>query len=82
VLASRPVIDETQRESAEELRGKAVIDREACMGSGNCVYWAPAVFDLDDDGIAIVVGEIAGNEELVRVAIVNCPTAAIHIVDA
>ena len=82
MLASPPVIDETKHESAEVLRGKAVIDREACMGSGNCVYWAPAVFDLDDDGIAIVVGELAGNEELVRVAMVNCPTSAIHIVDA
>ena len=30
------------------------IDREACMGSGNCSFWAPGVFDLDDDGIAIV----------------------------
>ena len=31
------------------------IDRDACMGSGNCSFWAPGVFDLDDDGIAIVV---------------------------
>jgi ferredoxin len=59
-----------------------VVEREACMGSGNCVYWAPAVFDLDDDGIAIVLGDLAGNEELVRVAIENCPTSAISIVDA
>ena len=25
------------------------IDRDVCMGSGNCVYVAPWVFDLDDD---------------------------------
>ena len=31
------------------------IDREVCMGSGNCVYEAPGVFDLDDDGVAFVV---------------------------
>ena len=31
------------------------IDRDACMGSGNCSFWAPGVFDLDDDGIAIVL---------------------------
>ena len=24
------------------------------MGSGNCSFWAPGVFDLDDEGIAIV----------------------------
>jgi len=28
------------------------INRDACMGSGNCSFWAPGVFDLDDDGIA------------------------------
>ena len=31
------------------------IDRELCMGSGNCSFWAPGVFDLDDDGIAVVL---------------------------
>jgi ferredoxin len=51
------------------------------MGSGNCVYWAPDVFDLDDDGIAVVRGDLAGNEETVRVAMVNCPTSAIKVVD-
>jgi ferredoxin len=52
------------------------------MGSGNCVYWAPDVFQLDDDGIAVVYGDLAGNEELVRVAMVNCPTSAIRITEA
>ena len=35
------------------------IDRESCMGSGNCSFWAPGVFDLDDDGIAIVLDPTA-----------------------
>ena len=35
-----------------------LIDRDACMGSGNCVFWAPAVFDLDEDGVAVVRGEL------------------------
>jgi ferredoxin len=64
------------------LGAKIVVEREACMGSGNCVYWAPAVFDLDDDGIAVVLGDLAGNEELVRVAMENCPTSAISIADS
>jgi ferredoxin len=49
------------------------------MGSGNCVFWAPGVFDLDDDGIAIVRGDLAGSEEEVRRATANCPTSAIRI---
>ncbi len=60
-------------------RQRAVVDRDACMGSGNCVYWAPAVFDLDDDGIAFVGGDVAGNEEAVEQAIGNCPTRAISL---
>ncbi len=56
-----------------------LIDRDACMGSGNCVFWAPAVFDLDEDGVAVVRGEVTGHEEEVRVAAQNCPTSAILI---
>ncbi len=48
------------------------------MGSGNCLYWAPDVFDLDDDGVAIVAGDLLGHEESVRVAAKNCPTGAIR----
>jgi len=55
------------------------IDRDSCMGSGNCVFWAPGVFDLDVDGIAVVVGDPAGREEDVRQAAANCPTSAIRV---
>jgi ferredoxin len=56
-----------------------IIDREACMGSGNCLYWAPGVFDLDDAGVAVVSGNLAVNEENVRRAAMNCPTRAIRV---
>jgi ferredoxin len=56
-----------------------IIDREACMGSGNCLYWAPGIFDLDDAGVAIVTGDLEGNEENVRLAAKNCPTRAIQV---
>jgi ferredoxin len=59
--------------------GEVVIDRDACMGSGNCLFWAPGVFDLDDDGVAIVSGETADREDEVHQAAANCPTAAIHL---
>lgn len=48
------------------------------MGSGNCLYWAPGVFDLDDDGVAVVVGDVGAHEEQVRLAAQNCPTQAIR----
>jgi ferredoxin len=52
------------------------------MGSGNCVYWAPDVFQLDEDGIAFVRGDMAGNEEQVALALKNCPTTAIRLASA
>lgn len=57
------------------------IHRERCMGSGNCAYWAPGVFDLDDEGIAVVVGDPAVNEERVRLAVENCPTRSLTTID-
>src|ERR1700748_3732534 len=57
------------------------IDREACMGSGNCSFWAPGVFDLDDDGIAIVVDATAMPDDKIVLAAQGCPTQAIAIFD-
>ena len=57
------------------------IDRELCMGSGNCSFWAPGVFDLDDDGIAIVVDPTAQPDDKIVLAAQGCPTQAIAIVD-
>jgi ferredoxin len=55
------------------------IDREKCMGSGNCGFWAPGVFDLDDEGIAIVVDPNAAPEEKILLAAEGCPTQAITV---
>ena len=55
------------------------IDRDACMGSGNCQFWAPGVFDLDDEGIAHVVDPSAASEEKVVLAGQGCPTHAIGV---
>ncbi|MEP6623130.1 MAG: ferredoxin [Acidimicrobiia bacterium] len=55
------------------------INREVCMGSGNCSFWAPAVFDLDDDGVAIVIDAAGDTEEKVILAAQGCPTQAISV---
>jgi ferredoxin len=53
------------------------IDRDACMGSGNCSFWAPGVFDLDDEGVAIVVDPEGAPEDRIVLAVQGCPTQAI-----
>ena len=55
------------------------IDREVCMGSGNCSFWAPGVFDLDDDGIAIVTDVEGEPEDKIILAAQGCPTQAIRV---
>ena len=55
------------------------VDRDVCMGSGNCVYTAPGAFDLDDDSISFVVDPAGASEEKVIVAARNCPTHAITV---
>jgi ferredoxin len=55
------------------------IKREVCMGSGNCSFWAPGVFDLDDDGIAIVTDPEGEPEDKILLAGQGCPTQAISI---
>jgi ferredoxin len=57
------------------------IDRELCMGSGNCSFWAPGVFDLDDDGIAVVLDAGAQPVETIVLAAQGCPTQAIRVVE-
>jgi ferredoxin len=55
------------------------IDRDVCMGSGNCVYEAPGVFDLDEDSVAFVVDLTGSPEDRIVAAARKCPTNAITI---
>jgi len=56
------------------------VDREKCMGSGNCTYWAPHVFDLDDEGVAIVIDPRGDESDKIALAAEGCPTQAIQFV--
>ena len=56
-----------------------LIDRDTCMGSGNCVFWAPGTFDLGDDGISVVLDPAEGEERQMFLAQEGCPTRAISL---
>lgn len=56
---------------------KIEIDAEACMGSGNCSFWAPNTFDLSDQGIAEVIDPEGDEWDKVLGAVDGCPTSAI-----
>ena len=45
------------------------IDRERCMGSGNCAFHAPNTFDLDDEMKAIVVDPAGDPREQLKAVV-------------
>ena len=55
------------------------VDRDACIGSGNCAFHAPGAFELDADGIAFVVDPAAAPEGAVHKASQQCPARAITV---
>ncbi len=58
---------------------RVTVDRDRCIGSGNCVYWAPASFELDDEGLSVPTDPAADTLETLRVAVDGCPTRAITL---
>jgi ferredoxin len=54
-------------------------DRETCIGSGNCVRLAPAIFDQDDDGHVVLVpgGHPDSVAADVDMAVEACPVSAL-----
>jgi len=61
------------------LKLQIVIDRDKCMGSGNCMFWAPGAFDLDDDGISVFLDPDEADERKLLLAQEGCPTRAISL---
>ncbi|HEY6787462.1 MAG TPA: ferredoxin [Trebonia sp.] len=57
------------------------IDRDLCMGSSQCVGYAPNTFDQDDDTVAVVVNQHGDPAEKIQAAIASCPTAAISLIE-
>ncbi|MCB0951442.1 MAG: ferredoxin [Microthrixaceae bacterium] len=58
-------------------------DRDACQGHNRCYLLAPEVFDVDDEGYAVlrITGEIPSElEEKAKLAVDNCPEYAITVV--
>lgn len=56
------------------------VERDLCIGSGDCVDAAPDVFALDDEGKAIVLDPDAVTPEEIVDAARNCPVTAIFVI--
>lgn len=55
------------------------IDREMCQGARQCSHVAPAVFDHEADGTAVVVDPLGAPVEKTLEAAEMCPNLAITL---
>ncbi|MFF7133391.1 MULTISPECIES: ferredoxin [unclassified Streptomyces] len=59
------------------------IDRDVCIGAGQCALAAPGVFTQDDDGFSTLLPgrQDGGGDPMAREAARACPVAAITVAE-
>ena len=62
---------------------RVIADGGLCQGHANCIMDAGEIFDLDEDGLVVVLKEEITEDERVQVetAIANCPVSALSLVE-
>jgi ferredoxin len=60
---------------------KVRVDRDLCIGVGNCVAYAPTVFELDEENKALVLDPNSVDDNTLLEAAKSCPESAILIKD-
>lgn len=60
---------------------KVEVDRELCIGLGNCAAIAPTAFDLDDDAKVVILDPSSVDDETLLAAAQSCSVKAITIKD-
>ncbi|MEU9989284.1 ferredoxin [Streptomyces sp. NPDC048045] len=60
------------------------IDKDTCIGAGQCALTAPRVFTQDDDGFSTLIPghEEGAGDPMVREAARACPVGAITVTQA
>jgi ferredoxin len=67
-------------ELSQTNRIRVEVDRDLCIGSGDCVATEPDVFQLDDEGKAVVIDPDAAAADDIVEAARNCPVTAIFVI--
>jgi ferredoxin len=60
---------------------KIVVDRDECIGCGNCSDIAPDVFELDEEGLSKVTNPEGADDDTIREAAESCPVDCIALFD-
>ena len=51
---------------------KVRVDRDLCIGVGNCVALAPTVFELDEENKAVVLDPASVDDDTLLEAVKSC----------
>jgi len=73
--------DKAINKTSKECVLKVKVDRDACIGVGNCVAFAPTVFQLDKENKAVVLDASSVDLDTLIEAAKSCPENAITIED-
>ncbi len=60
---------------------KVRVDRDLCIGVGNCFAFAPTAFELDKENKAVVLDPSSVDEDTLLEAAESCPENAIIVED-
>ncbi|HZD65434.1 MAG TPA: ferredoxin [Acidimicrobiales bacterium] len=55
------------------------VDQDLCIGTGNCVYWAPDAFVMGDDGHAHATNSDGLDDDDIIHAARQCPISAVRV---
>ena len=58
---------------------KIQIDKQLCIGCGNCVDMAPKSFKMGEDGKSEVIEPVDDGDQIIQNAITGCPVGAISL---
>lgn len=56
------------------------VDRDRCMATRGCVHALPELFEIGDDDVVRVIGDVNGEDQLIQDVVAECPTAALLLV--
>lgn len=59
---------------------RLTVDRDACVGIGQCEVLEPDAFEVDDEGVAVALGPLPVDRA--RIVVERCPSGAISIVES
>jgi ferredoxin len=62
------------------VHGEIRVDRDLCIGSAQCSWYAPHTFDQDEDAVAVVIDQHGDAEDAIQSAIMSCPSRALSFV--